>query len=118
MAAADYQFDNLRSLSRRQPWLSLFLKFIDYLRIDSKEVPAEDERGTRLRLWNTQGMFLEQLAEGMAAGARMFYCLKGRQEGISTITLALLLFWVAVRPRTIAALVTNNDEVRDAFRNT
>lgn len=118
MAAAEYQFDNLRSLSRRQPWLPLFLKFIDHLRIDSKEVPAEDERGTRLRLWNTQGMFLEQLADGMSDGARMFYCLKGRQEGISTITLAILLFWVAVRPRTIAALVTNNDEVRDAFRNT
>ena len=28
--------DRLRVLARRQPWLSLFLKFIDTLRIHSK----------------------------------------------------------------------------------
>lgn len=118
MALATRHLDHLHRLSRRQPWLSLFLKFIDKLRIDSKEVVAEDERGSRLDLWNTQRLALEQLAEGLDRGQFMFYILKGRQEGISTITLAILLFWVAVHPRTIAALVCNNDEVRDAFRDT
>lgn len=117
MAASSRQFETLTRLARRQPWLGLFLKFIDRLRIDSKEVPAEDERGSRLELWNSQRLFLEQLAEGMLRDQRMFYVLKGRQAGISTLTLAMLLFWVAVHPRMIAALVTNNDEVRDAFRN-
>jgi hypothetical protein len=111
------QYDRLRNLARRQQWLGPFLQFIDKLRIDSKEVAAEDERGSRLDLWTSQIRFLEQLGEGMARGQRMFYCLKSRQAGISTITLALLLFWVAARPRTIAALVCNTDEVRDAFRN-
>lgn len=111
------QLDNLTRLARRQPWLGLFLKFIDKMRIDSKEVPAEDERGSRFELWNTQRIWLEQMAEGYAQDQRTFYTLKGRQQGISTLTTALLLFWVAVHPRTIAALVTNNDEVRDAFRN-
>lgn len=112
------QPDRLHVLARRQPWLSLFLKFIDKLRIDSKEVPAEDERGSRLDLWNSQRLALEQIAEAIADERRMVYILKGRQQGISTITLALLLFWVAVRPRTIAAMVCNTEEVRDAFRNT
>ena len=96
----------------------MFLKFIDKLRIDSKEVAAEDDRGTRLDLWNTQRLFLEQLAEGLIQGRRMVYALKSRQLGISTLTLAILLFWVAARPRTIAAMVCPNDEVRDAFRDT
>lgn len=110
--------DRLRYLARRQPWLSLFLKFIDRLRIDSKELVADDERGSPLILWHSQRMFLEQLADGLAKGQRTVYVLKGRQEGISTITLALLLFWVAVRPRTIAAMVCNSDDVKGAFRNT
>ena len=109
---------NLTRLSRRQPWLSLFLRFIDKLRIDSKEVAAEDERGARLELWQTQRMCLEQMAEGLILGRRMFYILKGRQEGISTLTLAIFLFWIAIRPRTIGALVTPSEEVRDAFRDT
>lgn len=110
--------DRLHQLARRQPWLSLFLKFIDRLRIDSKEVAAEDERGSRIDLWNSQRMFLEQLADGLTKNQRMVYVLKSRQVGISTITLALLLFWVAVNPRTIAALVCNDEEVRNAFRDT
>lgn len=117
MALTIRHLDNLHRLARRQPWLQLFLKFIDNLRIDSKEVPPEDERGSKLQLWNTQRLLLEQLAEGMLEGRRMFYLLKGRQQGASTLTLALLLFWVAIRPRTIAALVTNNEEVRNAFRD-
>lgn len=112
------RFYKLDTLARRQPWLRLFLQFIDLLRIDSKEVAAIDERGSKLELWTAQAMFLEQMAEALDRGQFMFYTLKARQEGISTITLALLLFWVAVHPRTIAALVCNTDEVRDAFRNT
>src|SRR6478609_2812370 len=94
------QFDKLNRLARRQHWLGPFLKFIDAIRIDSKEVPAEDERGSRLQLWTTQRMFLEQLAEGLDRGQHTFVTLKGRQQGLSTITLAVLLFWVAVHPRS------------------
>src|SRR6185369_4672956 len=57
------QHDKLNRLARRQHWLGPFLKFIDSIRIDSKEVPAEDERGSKLHLWTTQRLFLEQLAE-------------------------------------------------------
>ncbi|HXE51223.1 MAG TPA: hypothetical protein VN663_22790 [Ramlibacter sp.] len=63
-------------------------------------------------------MFLEQVGDGFLKNQRMIYVLKSRQLGISTITTALLLFWVAVHPRTIAALVCNDEEVRNAFRDT
>jgi hypothetical protein len=111
------QHDKLNRLARRQHWLGPFLKFIDSIRIDSKEVPAEDERGSKLHLWTTQRLFLEQLAEGLDRGQHTFLTLKGRQQGLSTITLAVLLFWVAVHPRSIAALVCNEEKVRDAFRD-
>lgn len=111
------QYDKLNRLARRQHWLGPFLNFIDNIRIDSKEVPAEDERGSKLHIWTSQRLFLEQLAEGLDRGQHTFLILKGRQSGISTLTLAVLLFWVAVHPRTIAALVCNEEKVRDAFRD-
>ena len=43
-------------------WLPVFLKFIELLRIDSKETPAVDERGSPLKIWGSQRIFLEELA--------------------------------------------------------
>ena len=112
------EMEKLNQLARRQPWLKLFLTFLDRMRIDSRELVAKDDRGSRIELWNSQRMCLEQIAEGMEQDRFMFYILKGRQVGISTLTLAIFLFMVLVRPRTIGALVCNTEEIRDAFRDT
>jgi hypothetical protein len=97
-------------------WISLFLDFITQLRIDSKEIAAVDARGSPLILWDSQRMFLEEIAKGLANGVRTFYCLKSRQLGISTVSLAVDIFWLAVHSGTIGALVTDTPKNSAAFR--
>lgn len=109
---------NLRRYSHKQPWVPLFLKFIERMRIDSKELVAEDDSGSPFVLWDSQRRFLDGVLAGMEQGQRKFYCLKSRQLGITTITLALDLFWLAVHPRTIGCLVADNEKNMLAFRDT
>lgn len=99
-------------------WLPVFQAFIDELRIQSKEVSSDDERGTKLKLWGSQKMFLENVCEGMDRGVRQFYNLKSRQLGVTTISLAIDLFWLAVHPRMLGVLVADNEGNRDFFRKT
>jgi hypothetical protein len=99
-------------------WEPLFRRFIANMRIDSKEVPAEDERGTEFKLWGSQEMLLGALCAGLEDGIREFLVLKGRQAGITTIDLALILFWLAVHRRTLGALVVDTETNRDVFRDT
>lgn len=104
--------------SIEQEWYPLFLEFIKYLRIKSKEVPSIDERGAPLNLWSSQKKALSEIVSGMEEGIRMFLFLKSRQLGMTTITLALDIFWLAYYPGTLGALVTEHDENRDKFRET
>ena len=99
-------------------WLPVFQAFIDQLRIQSKEVAAEDDRGSKLKLWGSQRIYLEQIAKGMDEGIRDFTCLKSRQLGVTTVSLAIDLFWLAVHPRMMGVLVADNDGNRDFFRKT
>lgn len=101
-----------------QKWFPLFMKFIEHLRIDSKEVAADDVRGSKLKIWQSQTIFLEELCAGLDAGVRTFYCLKARQLGISTISLVIDLWWLAMHEGMLGALVTDTDANREAFRST
>ncbi|MDE2101410.1 MAG: hypothetical protein KGL39_29450 [Patescibacteria group bacterium] len=109
-------------ISGRQPkerrWLKLFVEFITELRIQSKEVSATDERGSPLDLWGSQRMFLEQVAEGLEREVRTFYCLKSRQLGITTVSLAIDLFWLAMHPMMKGALVCDTEMNKASFRRT
>lgn len=99
-------------------WLPVFQDFIGELRIQSKEVVADDERGTKLKLWGSQRIFLEQICAGMDDGIRNFSCLKSRQLGCTTISLAIDLFWCAVHPRMLGVIVADNDKNSEFFRKT
>lgn len=87
-------------------WLDYFLEFIEHLSIDSKETGV-----TRLgdHLYGAQMRFLEEVCSGLDDGIRHFTVLKARQLGISTIGLALDLFWLLVHPGTQGALITDTD---------
>lgn len=102
----------------QQEWYPLFMEVIKYLRIKSKEVPSIDERGAPLNLWSSQTKALSEIVSGMDDGIRMFLFLKSRQLGMTTVTLALDIFWLAYYPGTLGALVTEHDENRDKFRET
>jgi hypothetical protein len=101
---------------KSQRWLEVFTEFIKLLRIDSKEVAAIDEKGSPLNLWGSQKRFLEGVCEGLDAGIRTFYCLKSRQVGLTTLSLVFDVFWLAIYPATIGALVTNNPKNSAANR--
>lgn len=104
--------------TKQRKWLKIFVGFIEQLRIQSKEVAATDERGSPLDLWGSQRIFLEQVAEGMERGVRTFYCLKSRQLGITTVSLAIDLFWLAMHPQIKGALIADTDENKASFRQT
>lgn len=106
--------------NRERKWLPLFQAFINELRIQSKEVSAGDgcdERGAKLNLWGSQRMYLEEICKGMDEGVREFLCLKSRQLGVTTVSLAIDLFWLATHPRMIGALVVDNDKNAANFRS-
>ena len=90
-----------------------FWKFCRHLRIDTKEkglVP--------LTPIGSQRYFIEEIASGMNEGIHTFVCLKGRQLGISTICLALDIYWNFRYPGLQGTLVTDTDINRDVFRAT
>lgn len=100
-----------------QKWRPLFEKFISHMRIDSKEVAAIDERGSELKLWRSQQMALDALCDGLDGGVRQFLFLKSRQLGMTTVTLAMDLFFLAMHPGTIGALVADSDKNSIANRS-
>ncbi len=97
-------------------WREVFTDFIKLLRIDSKEVAASDDRGSPLNLWGSQKRFLDAVCGGLDSNKRSFYCLKSRQVGLTTLSLAIDVFWLAMFPATIGALVTDTPKNSAANR--
>jgi hypothetical protein len=89
-----------------------FERFCARLSIDSKEqglVP--------LRLMGGQRYFIEQLTIGLTRGIHTFVVLKGRQLGISTVLLALDIYWMFKHGGMQGAVVTDTDDNRELFRS-
>jgi hypothetical protein len=98
-------------------WRPLFERFLSQLRIASKEISSgTDPRGSKLDMWTSQERFLDMVLDGLADGVHDFTCLKSRQLGITTISLAIDIFWLAMHPGMIGALVVDTETNRDAFR--
>lgn len=92
-----------------------FWKFCDALEIESKEYGL-----IRLgkQLLGSQRYFIEQIFEGLNEGIHEFVCLKGRQLGITTICLALDLYWVFKFPGMQSTLASDTEDNREMFRST
>ena len=94
-------------------WIEKFNIFCANLKIDSKE------QGTvPLVLNGCQRHFIQKVAEGLDKGIRTFIVLKGRQEGISTVCLALDLFWMFSNPGLQGGVITDTDSNKEKFRET
>lgn len=104
-------------MTESKKWLPVFLKLIELLRIDSKEVAAEDERGSKLKLWGSQRRFLGELCYGLDGGVREFCFLKSRQLGITTVSLAIDIFWMAMYNGMVGCLVADNDSNSAGMRH-
>lgn len=95
--------------------LTRFTRFTKALRIDSKEKGV-----IRLgdSLLGTQRWVMRSITTGLEDGCRNFVTLKCRQIGISTISLALDLYWIFKYKALTGALVVHDEPARDQFRQT
>ena len=84
--------------------------------VASKELVGHERAPLSDILYRAQHYFLEQICDGLDKGIHDFKCLKARQLGISTIALAMDVFWLSVHPKIQGALVTDTDSNRDKFR--
>ena len=94
--------------------LKRFYHFCSQLRIESKENGL-----IRMdKLLGSQTYVMDEIAAGLEEGIHFFVILKGRQMGISTISLALDLYWLFTHPGLQGTLTTHDEESRDMFRST
>jgi hypothetical protein len=94
--------------------LQQFYKFCSQLKIETKE------EGLRKmdNLLGTQTYVMQEIADGLAEDIHFFVILKGRQLGITTISLALDLYWHFINNGLQGTLTTDTEENRDMFRST
>ncbi|CAB5230121.1 hypothetical protein UFOVP1562_39 [uncultured Caudovirales phage] len=69
-------------------------------------------------LLGTQTYVMEEIKKGLEDDVHFFVILKGRQLGITTVSLALDLYWQFTHPGWQGTLVADTEENRDMFRST
>ena len=84
---------------------ALFYEFISHITIDSK-----DEGPTQLRPFQAQKRFLNSVFEGLENDIHWHVVLKARQLGMTTISLALDIFWISMFKGLQGALITDTPE--------
>jgi len=94
--------------------LQHFYHFCKQLKIETKE------QGLRKmdNLLGTQTYVMQEITKGLENDCHFFVILKGRQLGITTISLALDLYWHFMHPGLQGTLTTDTEENRDMFRST
>ena len=94
--------------------LQKFYKFCAELKIETKEEGLK-KMG---KLLGTQTYVMEEINKGLKDDIHFFVILKGRQLGITTVSLALDLYWQFTHPGWQGTLVSDTEENRDMFRST
>jgi len=94
--------------------LKKFYKFCSELKIETKEEGLK-KMG---KLLGTQTYVMDEIAKGLEEDVHFYVILKGRQLGITTISLALDLYWQFTHPGWQGTLVADTEENRDMFRST
>ena len=94
--------------------LKKFYKFCSALRIETKEEGLKELD----HLLGSQLYVMNEIGTGLEDDSHFFVILKGRQLGITTISLALDLYWNFTHPGLQSTLVTDTEENRDMFKST
>jgi hypothetical protein len=97
-------------------WYDCFSDFISYMTITSKELEQDQTRPLLDIMYNAQHRFCEEICDGLDHGIHDFKCLKGRQLGISTVSLAMDVFWLSMHDKLQGALITDDDANKEKFR--
>ena len=86
--------------------LKKFRRFCDNLMIDTKEEHKPKPLG---QFMGTQRYMLEEINKGLKQGKRTFILVKGRQQGVSTASLALAdLYWPFMNEGMQGSLISDN----------
>ena len=94
--------------------LKQFYEFCSQLKIETKEHGLKRMD----KLLGTQTYVMDEITQGLEEDKHFFVILKGRQLGITTITLALDLYWHFIHAGLQGTLTTDTEENRDMFRST
>jgi hypothetical protein len=94
--------------------LNKFYQFCSQLQIETKEQGLK-KMGNLL---GSQTYVMNEIKKGLDEDVHFFVILKGRQLGITTISLALDLYWHFTHPGLQGTLTTDTEENRDMFRST
>lgn len=89
-----------------------FLEFLKHLRIQSRDYGL-----VPFKLLGSQKYVLDEICAGLKAGRTTFVILKNRQAGISTLLLALDLFWGMENEGLLGVFATHEEQSREQFRN-
>jgi hypothetical protein len=92
-----------------------FYAFCRHLKIESKEQGMITLGETLL---GTQTYVIDEVAKGLQDNIHFFIVLKGRQLGITTISLAMDLYWHFLHAGMQGTLTTDTEENREQFRST
>lgn len=92
--------------------LQNFWRFCDHIQVNTKELGTINLR----RRFGTQRWVMHEIARGLEEGVHDFTNLKCRQIGLSTIFLALDLYWVFKHPGINGSIVTHNEGAHNDFR--
>lgn len=92
-----------------------FKRFCSALKVDTKELGIVSLGQV---LHGAQLYLIDEIARGLNEGCHYFVVLKARQLGMTTICLALDLYWSFKFAGTQGTLITDTDDNRDMFRDT
>lgn len=101
----------------KQDWVPLYMEFLKYIRINSKEVQAIDKHGSAFELWPSQQMAIDTIVHGMERGIHTFMFGKARQQGMSTLFETLDIFWLATHDSMMGAYVIDKGPNLPAIRD-
>ena len=96
--------------------LANFYAFCAALKVDTKDAGVLTME--QKNLLGTQTYVISEIARGLEEGVHVFVILKGRQLGITTISLAFDLYWLFKHSGLSGSLVTHDEESRDMFKST
>lgn len=98
---------------KRQLWLPTFLRvFLPRITVASKEMKTPGA----ITPYRAQVMALNEIADGLERGVHHHVCLKARQLGMTTVLLALDIFWLYMNPGLQGAFVCDTEPNRENFR--
>jgi hypothetical protein len=90
-----------------------FMEFLSRLKVQSKDYGL-----VPFRLLGSQRYVLDNIVDGLSRGVTTFVILKNRQAGISTLMLAIDMFWAFKFKGLLGVFMTHEETARDDFRAT